>query len=244
MKVTALTTLFFLLAACGQPSTNSDAPAGPVAAIAPPSGTTWEATVAETPDGGFRMGNPNAPIKLVEYGSRTCPICGVFGREGMKPLEEKYVATGKVAFEFREYLVHGQPDVPAALLGRCAGPGPFFRILEAMYQEQAPIEGKMGSAEGQALFRRMQGQPGTTIAAEWANFLGYVDFVKQRGIPEERARACLADGKALDRIVQLMNRASTELGVSGTPTFFINGLRVEGVTGWSALQEQLRAAGA
>ena len=56
-------------------------------------------TVVATPEGGHRMGNPNAPIKLVEYGSRGCPVCGRFAAEGMEPLRTKYISTGKVSYE-------------------------------------------------------------------------------------------------------------------------------------------------
>ena len=69
--------LLVLLAACsggGGDGNSSQAAKGP--AIAAPAGANWTETVARTPEGGFRMGNPNAPVKLVEYGARTCPTCG------------------------------------------------------------------------------------------------------------------------------------------------------------------------
>ena len=104
-----------LLSACGG-NGNSSAPAAPVAAVAAPAGQDWTQIVSKTADGGYVMGNPNAAIKLVEYGSRTCPTCGAFGQTGMKPLEEKYVKSGKVSYEFRDFLVHA-PDLGVAALG-------------------------------------------------------------------------------------------------------------------------------
>lgn len=232
-----------LTAACSASDAgNAGAPAGSVKAITPPAGTNWLQTVAKTPEGGFRMGNPDAPLKLVEYGSRTCPVCGEFGRTGTQPLEQKYVATGKVSWEFREYLVHGQPDVPAALLGRCVPAAVFFPILEQMYINQQPVEEKMGSKEGQELFQKMQSAPPAQIAAAWADYLDYVNFFKQRGLPEPQARACLADTKSLERIMDGM-RAGDAKGVTGTPSFFINDEKVDAIT-WPQLEAVLTQRGA
>lgn len=233
-----------LVTACGGSGGNTTAPANSVAAVKPPAGTNWLETVVKTPEGGYRMGNPNAPIQLVEYGSRTCPVCGEFGRTATQPLEQNYVATGKISYEFREFLVHGQPDFAPALLGRCAGPGPFFGLLEQMYINQGPIEEKMGSPEGQALFAKMQNAKPLDVAKAWGDYLGFVDFVKARGIPEDKARACLNDQAAFDEIYKVMEDASKNKGVGGTPTFFINGEIVPGVADWKGLEAVLKARGA
>ncbi|MES2096091.1 MAG: thioredoxin domain-containing protein [Pseudomonadota bacterium] len=232
-----------LLAACGS-GTGAGNSSAPVAPVKAPAGTNWIETVSKTPEGGYRMGNPDAPIKLVEYGSRTCPVCGLFGREGTQPLEQNYVATGKVSWEFREFLVHGQPDFAPALLGRCAGPGPFFGLLEQMYINQAPFEEKMSSAGGQALFAKMQNAKPLDVAKAWGDYMGFVDFVKARGIPEDKARACLNDQAAFDEIYKVMEDASKNKGVGGTPTFFINGQIVPNVADWKNLELALKAAGA
>ena len=235
-----------LVTACGGAASGGNASA-PVAAVKPPAGTNWLETVAKTSEGGYRMGNPDAAIKLVEYGSRTCPVCGDFGRTATQPLEQNYVATGKVSYEFREFLVHGQPDYAPALLGRCGGPGPFFGLLEQMYINQGPVEEKMGAPEGQALFGRFSSQQNPNpldVAKAWGDYLGYVDFVKARGIPEDKARACLNDKAAFDEIYGVMEDASKNKGVGGTPPFFINGELVSGVSDWRGLEAALKAHGA
>jgi protein-disulfide isomerase len=229
--------------ACGN-SNGTGNTAAPIAPVKPPAGTNWLETVVKTPEGGFRMGNPDAKIKLVEYGSRTCPVCGLFGREGTQPLEQKYVATGKVSWEFREYLVHGQPDFAPALLGRCMGPGPFFGLLEQMYLNQEPVEEKMTSAEGQALGAKYQTAKPLDAAKAWGDYLGYIDFVKARGIPEDKARACLNDQAAFDEIAKVMDDATKNKGVGGTPTFFLNGEIVPNVADWKGLEAALKAQGA
>lgn len=236
------------LASCGGSGTggNTVAPTStgaPVATKPAPTGQNWTEVVSKTPEGGYRMGNPDAAIKLVEYGSRTCPTCGAFGQTGQKPLTEQYVATGKVSYEFRDYLVHGAPDFAPSLLGRCVGPATFFPLLEAMYMEQPRFEEKMSDqAATTALQAKLAGQSPNAAAAAWGDYMGYVDFVKQRGIPEAKARACIADRKALDEI-QAMMTSGDGANVTGTPTFFLNGTKVDGVS-WPDVEAALKRAGA
>ena len=109
---------------------------------------------------------------------------------------------------------------------------------------EEPVEEKMSSPGGQALFQKMQGQPPLAVAKAWADYLGYIDFVKARGIPEKKARACLNDQAAFDEILKVMDDASKNKGVGGTPTFFINGNIVPNTSDWKGLEAALRAAGA
>ncbi|HEU4961770.1 MAG TPA: thioredoxin domain-containing protein [Sphingomonas sp.] len=246
LRFASLALPLLLLAACGgSGDANSSAPAASVTAVPPPAGKQWTDVVVKTDEGGYRMGNPDAPIKLVEYGSRLCPTCGNFGRTGQEPLTDNYVKTGKVSYEFREFLVHGAPDIPGALLGRCAGPGPFFPLLEAMFQNQDEMEKKLADTKATAALQQsLAGAPPARIATAWAEYLGYIDFVKQRGIPEAEARACLNDTKALDAITKVMQDAAQNKNVTGTPTFFLNGEQLQNVFTWEGVEARLKAAGA
>jgi protein-disulfide isomerase len=234
------------LAACsgsGSSGGSNAIASAPVAAKPAPAGQNWTETVVKTPEGGYRMGNPDAPIKLVEYGSRTCPTCGAFGQTGQKPLTERYVSTGKVSYEFRDYMVHGAPDFAPSLLGRCVGTATFFPLLEAMYLAQPQFEAKLqDQAATNALQAKLAGQSPNAAAAAWGDYLGYVDFVKQRGIPEPKARACIADRKALDEI-QTMMTTGDGASVTGTPSFFLNGTKLDGVS-WPDIEAALKGAGA
>lgn len=229
-----------MLAACGGGSGgNSSAPAAPVEGAAPPAGQQWSQVVSETPEGGYRMGNPSAPVKLVEYGSRTCPACGAFAREGFEPLT-KLVETGKVSFEFRDFLIHGAPDVASAVLGRCAGTGAFFPLLEQMYADQAAALDKLQAAPPE-FQTRVQNLPPAQQVAAIAEQAGYIDFVKQRGIPEDKARQCLADMNTVQKLVAVTEKATE---VQGTPTFIINGEKAEGAVSWTQVEAALKKAGA
>lgn len=233
------------LAACGGEGAtgNAAAPAAAVKAAAAPTGQSWTEVVEKTAEGGYRMGNPNAPIKVVEYGSRTCPTCGSFAREGFQPLTTNYVATGKVSFEFRDFLVHGAPDLAAAVTGACGGAAPFFPILEQMYANQEATL-KTLETTGADFQAGLQGASPTRIATAWAEKLGYDDFVKQRGVPAAKLNQCLSDEAAITDATKATEAAMQSGDVTGTPTFYLNGEKVEGVVSWKQLEDALKAAGA
>ena len=229
------------LAACGgSKDAVPTAPANSVAAVAAPTGQDWTQVVSKTPEGGYVMGNPNASLKLVEYGSRTCPTCGAFGQTGMQPLENTYVKSGKVSYEFRDFMVHA-PDLGVAILGHCAGTAPFFPILEQMYLEQPQFLEKLESAG--SFQQSIQSRTPQAQAVAWVEHLGYIDFLKQRGVPETQARACLADPKLMKAVTDL-SQAAIDKGVTGTPTFFLNGQRLQDQVMWSQIEQALKAAGA
>lgn len=203
---------------------------------AAPIRVNWATVVAATPQGGVRMGNPNAAIKLIEYGSRTCPHCAKFDAEGVPALKAGPIANGKLSYEFRDFPVHGPLDFAPILLGRCVPVSKFFPVLDAMFADQQSL---LAGAESVAI------PPKATpnqIATAYGTKLGYVAFMKQRfGVPEAQAKACLANRAGIDRIVAT-TRAARAL-VQGTPTFIINGKVADGAYDWATLEPQLRAAG-
>jgi protein-disulfide isomerase len=219
------------------PAATNTASAAPVAA---PAGG-WTEQVAETPDGGFLMGNPNAPVKLVEYGSRSCPHCAHFTEEGVPALKSKYISTGKVSYEFRDFLIHPM-DLAAILVGQCNGASTFFPILDQMMASQDQMVAKLQTLP-QSFQTSLTGSPNDQ-AAKWADALGYIQFVGQRGVPEAKARQCLADPKATDAISKHLQDAQAKYNVDSTPTFLINGSKADGAYDWATLEPLLKAAGA
>ena len=216
--------------------------AAPVATASAPAGKSWTDTVSATPEGGFVMGNPNAPLKLIEYGSRLCPFCARFDQEGVPALRAGPIAAGKLSYEFRDYPVHGAPDLGPTLLGHCVAPAAFFPMLDQMMAGQDAMVAKMQDA-GKAL----QAIPNPTpvqIGTTFAEKMGYLDFVMQRGVPEAKARACLSDPKGYEQIASRKDAADQQYNLSGTPTFVVNGNVAREVNDWAALQPVLKAAGA
>lgn len=220
----------------------ADAPTKAVEApVTAPAGTSWTETTSVTPDGGMLMGNPAAAVKLIEYGALSCPHCAKFSidsAEGLKAL----ISKGTVSYELRTFLIHPQ-DVPASLLARCNGAGPFFAIAEQMFATQNDWLSKSSTitAADQASWAAMTPNQ---VAASMADKLGLVEFVQQRGIPADKARACLADPEGVKTLEKIAKVATDDFKVSGTPTFIINGQVVPNVTTWADLEPELKKAGA
>ena len=201
----------------------------------------WNQTVTITPLGAYVMGNPDAPVKLVEYGSRTCPACGQLGRDGLKPLEEKYVASGKVSFEYRDFLIHGAPDLAAAMIGRCGPKDKYFPMLAAMYADQAATLDRiqaMPAAEAKAL----EGKGAAAIATAFAKRAGYMTLGRRFGLSDAAMSACLSDSKQIDQLTRIYNDADAKV-VLGTPTLLINGRKTDAIS-WQQLETALKKAGA
>jgi protein-disulfide isomerase len=236
------------VAACGKGdaggNSSASAPAAaPVAGAKAPAGQNWVDVVSKTPEGGYRMGNPNAPVKLIEYGSRSCPHCAAFDAEGFPVLKAGPIAAGKMSYEFRDFPVHGVLDMGPILLGHCVEPATFFPMLDQMMAAQPQLlanEQKVAEAAQAKTPALSQG----ALIAEITTNLGYVDFVKQRGVPDAKARACLTDAKAFEEIAKQTDAATRQYNVAGTPTFIVNGTVAANVYDWAALQPVLKAAGA
>jgi len=243
VSLTALSLL--LIAGCGGGTGNTAdaAPAAPVASAAAPKGKAWVDTVRKTPEGGFVMGNPNAPLKLIEYGSRLCPFCGEFDRTGLPKLKASYIATGKVSYEFRDYPIHGAPDLAPILLGHCTDdPATFFPILDQMMHAQDVILPREEAAIGQV--RALGNATPQQVAVAYAEGLGLIDFMKQRGLPEAKARACLNNKAMIDQIAQRTKDANDKYQVQSTPTFILNGTSLSNVNTWQDLETVLKQRGA
>lgn len=240
MKLLATLFLALLLAACGSKGDDTS-PAAPVKAVAAPAGQDWTQTVAKT-DEGYLLGNPDAPVKLVEYGARLCPACKAFATEAYQPLTNSYVKSGKVSFEFRDFLIHGPGELGLAVLARCVDKAAFFPMLEQSYANQDAMNQKMMAltpAQQQAL---QQGSP-VQLVTGWTQAIGGIDFMKQRGLPEAKARQCLGDQKTIDALTAVTQKRGADGTVTGTPTLLVNGTKVDGI-GWSDVEKALKHAGA
>jgi protein-disulfide isomerase len=211
---------------------------GPVAVNAPAGG--WSETTSQTAEGGFVMGNPDAPVKLVEYSSMTCPHCAVFAAEGVPALKANYINSGKVSLEMRNFI-RDPVDVTASLLARCGGPGPYFKMTEQLYATQNDWIGKFTStsAQAQADIGKL---PENEQYAALAKLGGLDTFAQERGIPADKAKQCLMDLKARDQLVAMNKKAVDEYNLTGTPTFLINGQAVENAYDWASLEPKLKAA--
>jgi protein-disulfide isomerase len=239
LKILTASIAVLALASCG--GSGNEVPKGePIAKVAAPAGKQWSEVVAKT-DAGFVMGNPDAKLELVEYGAITCPGCAQFSEQSHSELTE-IVNTGRVKFEFRPFLVHGIQDMPGFLLTQCNGPEAYFGLTEALYAQQPTWLGRL-----QTLTEAEQQQVPTMKPEQAVQFLadkfGLVDIVKQLGVSEDAARACLADKAAFDKLAKSTEAVMKEGKVTGTPTFFLNGARLD-TSAWPQVKGKLMEAGA
>lgn len=209
--------------------------------VAPPKGGNWSQVVNPTPQGGFMMGNPNAKVKLVEYGSMTCPHCREFDEKGVQPLISNYVKSGQVSWEFRNY-VRDAFDLTASLIARCNGAKGFFPLARALYKDQPNWVSKIQAAP-EAQLRELQNLPPNRQFLEMAKIAGFQQWAAMRGVPAAKSSQCLADQNAVNQLVQMTSDATTEHpDFPGTPTFVINGTLAQKTATWKDLEPALRKA--
>ena len=234
----ALAPLALGLAACKKEGGEGAAASGPVAAVAPPAGKAWKDVVVSTPEGGYLMGNANAPVKLVEYGSLSCPHCAKLAQEAYPTLVDSYVASGKMSLEFRSFAIHPQ-DVPLTMLAECAGAETFFPLAEELYRNfDAVTERTMKGADAAG---KLGNLPDNQRFIALSDTLGFTDFFAARGLPKDQQKACLGNFAKAQQIAKFSD-AYGQQGISSTPTLMINGTKVEGAT-WAELKAALAKAG-
>jgi len=230
----------------GNAATGNAVESTAVEAVKPPANGDWSTVTVATSAGGFRMGNPDAKVKLIEYGSMTCPHCASFSKAGFEPLADNYVKSGKVSFEFRNY-VRDPFDIAASLIARCNGSKSFFPLTEALYKDQQDWVGKIQAAP-EAQINGLQNLPPDKQFVEIAKIADLQQWAAMRGVPAAKSGKCLTDQGAVDQLVQMNSDATTQFPkFQGTPTFIINGSMVElgPVTEaqvWSALETKIKEA--
>ena len=227
----------------GDPATSTAAASAnstPTVAVTAPASGDWSEAVAPTAAGGFVMGSPDAKVKLVEYGSLTCPHCSEFEKVGAKPLIDNYVRSGKVSWEFRNF-VRDPYDLAASLVSRCNGAKSFFGLTRALYSSQKDWVGKLQTIP-QAQMEALQAMPPAQQFSAIGKMTGFPQFAAQRGVPAAKAEACLADTKQVDRLVQMNSDAVSQYNIPGTPSFLINGTLLPDTATWETLEPKLKTA--
>lgn len=229
------------LAGCGKKDDAAAvADAAPLANVPAPAGTSsWADVITPTPEGGYLMGNPKAPLKLIEYGSLTCPHCAEFAEKGFPPLREQFVSTGRVSIEFRNF-VRDKYDTTMAMLTRCSSPDAFFALTEQVYANQKDIfAGLEGLAKDPSIPTLSEDKLFPVIGTKG----GLVDFFAARGVAKDQALQCLANTKTATALAEGVQKATDQYQITGTPTFILNGRNLEVAT-WEQLEPILKRAGA
>ncbi len=150
------------------------------------------------------LGHVDAPVVMVMWSDFQCPFCGRFARETEPELIRRYVDKGVLRIEWRDFPYIGPESVPAALAGRAAAAqGRFWEFGKVVYaQERRPRSSEYDAPH----LRAYAEQAGLDLARYDA------DVAEQRGMAA--VQADLAE--------------ATEIGVTGTPAFRVNGSPIVG----------------
>lgn len=175
--------------------------------------STEEAPVSDEPVAPviqeFAFGDPDAPIKVVEYASYTCPHCANFHANVFPEIKANFIDTGKVHFIFRPVYFDG-PGLWADMLARCSGDNnKYFGIAGILFERQAEWS-RAGSQAGVAQ--------------------GLVSVGKQAGIDEETVLACLQDNDLAQALVTDFQANAQRDNVQATPSFMIDGVMTENMS--------------
>ena len=230
--IAALLTAGLLLA--GVPATAKPVPRHRAAAPV----LTWDQTVTMTADGFPVMGNPAAPIKLVEFISYTCSHCAEFSKEAKVPLVGGLVRQGKVSVELRPFLRTSIDEVPS-LLALCGTKDQYFGNSAALLAGQDTWFKPPADTGYQARWAALDSQPAQQRQLV-AKDLGLYQLMLARGYTAAAVDACLADQAKLDWLTKQTDYAGTTLKVIGTPSFLING-KLQEVYDWPSLRTVIAA---
>jgi protein-disulfide isomerase len=167
------------------------------------------------PRGEIALGAPDAKVTVVEYASMTCSHCAHFTVDVWPEFKKKYIDSGKIHYIFREFPLDNLAAA-ASMLARCTGGDKTMPFIEVLFEHQKDW------AFG-------EGNPVPKL----------FEFAKQAGFTQESFDKCLTDQKLLDDITNGRTRAAEVFGVNATPTFFINGKKLDGAPTMEAFDKMI-----
>ena len=149
------------------------------------------------------LGNPEAPITIVEYASLTCPHCAHFANDVLPEIKKAWIDTGKAKLVLRDFPLD-EPALRAAMIARCAPPDRYYAFADTFFAAQ---EKWVRSPDYREALARL---------------------VKLGGMGKEEFDTCLKNTELENKIVEGRLKATQELEVNSTPTFFVNGSKLAG----------------
>lgn len=164
------------------------------------------------------MGDPNAPVEIIEYASLTCPHCARFHTDVFPRLRENYIETGQVKFLFRE-VYFDRFGLWGGMLARC-DESRYFGVIDLLLKQQAQWSRAGGAAE---IVQAMRG-----IGA-------------QAGLSAEQMEQCLSDRPMAEALVAQYQEHGREHTISGAPAFVIQG-QMYGNMAYEKFVERIEAA--
>jgi len=164
--------------------------------------STWDPKIT---DKDYVLGKADAPVTVLEFASFTCPHCAAFTNDVLPQIEKAYVDTGKVKIVFRQFPLNGL-DLRAGMMARCAPREQYFNIAKVLFKQQQSWALSDTNAALSAL----------------------AQIGGMAGLPKDKFDACLADNAVADAIIKLGQEAQADYKVNATPTFVVEGEKIEG----------------
>ena len=161
------------------------------------------------------MGDPDAPITIIEFADFQCPYCGRFFAETKPQIDETYMQSGKVRFAYFNFAFLGPESQWAAEAAECASDqNKFWEYHDKLYDNQ--------SGENQGAFNKDN----------------LKKFAEELGLDTSVFNECLDSGK-YTQLVQDESSMASSIGVRSTPTFLINGQAVVGAQPFEIFQQTI-----
>jgi len=152
------------------------------------------------------MGDPKAPVVMLEYAAPTCPHCAIFTLTEMPRIKAEYIDSGKVFYIFRTFPLSAT-DGAVEGIARCLPADKYFQFIDLMFRNQPKWD-----PDGYVI-------PDVGAAVK--------QMARVMGIGPEQADRCMTDSREQARINQVAAEAVNKYNIQGTPTFVINGTVVQ-----------------
>ncbi len=161
------------------------------------------------------LGDPAAPITIVEYSSLTCPHCRSFHEDVLPALMEAYIDTGKAKLVFRDFPLDGLA-LRASMMARCAPAKRYFNFIEALFRSQS------------------------TWATNTNPMAALARVGKLGGMSQTDFDACMQNEALFDGILRSRQVAAVEFAVEASPTFIINGQKMTQRPSFESFESMLK----
>ncbi len=183
---------------------------------------SWLSTISVSSEGGHVIGNPNAPVKLIEYASYTCSHCADFETNDAPILRRDYIANGTVSLEIRPFLLNPL-DVTVSLLANCGTPAKFYGTHNSIMTRQRSWAVN-ASKVTEATKAKLEKRDFAGFNIDIYNTLQLNTLAKEQGLSEVAVQACLTDAAKIEKVIAVTDTAMEKYDVRGTPSFFVNGV--------------------
>lgn len=186
------------------------------------------------------LGDPDAPVTLIEFASMSCPHCARFHVEALPGIKEAYIDTGKVKLEFRDFPLNGAAVFGGAL-AHCAAPERYFSWLDLIFKTQSEWATAGFHMDGDQWAAFLQNDcPRDDWPGIWEKL---AELGRTGGMSERRVGACLCDVDLQNALLQSRADAVAEYDIDSTPSFVLDGRRLDGPPTDGDLERAIAAHG-